>query len=138
MKTKLIGLLTGILIITGFTAQAQRGYTEFENEEEIQVMYRWQRSCFLRKNSDAVLNLRLTNPHDSAVNVTFVVGFYNEGLLFYQSDPNTLCLKPGQTRRGGVAGLRFTLEDLKLEDVEDEKFSWDFATFETETIEECP
>ncbi len=130
-------LLVSVLLFSAIAANAQRGYTEFETEDNIKTMYRWQRAAFFDKDSDAVLNLRVTNENETAVNMTFIVGFYNEGLLVYQSEENQLCLKPGQSRRGGLAGLRFTLEDLKLEDTEEEGFSWDFVTFDVEEVESC-
>lgn len=130
-------LLVSVLLFSAIAANAQRGYTEFETEDNIKTMYRWQRAAFFDKDSDAVLNLRVTNENETAVNMTFIVGFYNDGLLVYQSEENQLCLKPGQSRRGGLAGLRFTLEDLKLEDTEEEGFSWDFVTFDVEEVESC-
>lgn len=137
MNYKILLLLVTVLLFSAIAANAQRGYTEFETEDNIKTMYRWQRATFFKKDSDAVLNLRVTNENETAVNMTFIVGFYNDGLLVYQSEENQLCLKPGQSRRGGLAGLRFTLEDLKLEDTEEEGFSWDFVTFDVEEVESC-
>lgn len=137
MNYKILLLLVTVLLFSAIAANAQRGYTEFETEDNIKTMYRWQRSTFFKKDSDAVLNLRVTNENETAVNMTFIVGFYDGGLLVYQSEENQLCFKPGQSRRGGLAGLRFTLEDLKLEDTEEESFSWDFVTFDVEEVESC-
>lgn len=137
MNTKNILLLISFFILSVSHATAQRGYTEFETEDNIKVMYRWQRANFFDKDSDAVLNLRVTNENETAVNWTFIVGFYNDELLVYQSEENQLCLKPGQSLRGGLAGLRFSLEDLKTEDTEKEGFSWDLVIFDVEETEGC-
>lgn len=137
MKKKLFLLLITVLLFTAPGANAQRGYTEFETEDDLAVMYRWQRAKFYLKDSDAVLNLRVTNSNESAVKWTFAVGFYDGGRLLYQSEENELCLKPGQSRRGGLAGLRFSLEDMKLDAVEQESFSWDFVAYDVEKVENC-
>lgn len=137
MSYKTLLLLVSVLFISAIAANAQRGYTEFETEDNMKTMYRWQRATFFKKDSDAVLNLRVTNENETAVKMSFIVGFYDGGLLVYQSEENQLCFKPGQSRRGGLAGLRFTLEDLKLEDTEKEEFSWDFVTFDVEEVESC-
>ncbi len=137
MNYKSVMLFFSVLLLSFSFVTAQRGYTEFETEDSIKVMYRWQRATFFDKDSDAVLNLRVTNENETAVNWTFIVGFYKDELLVYQSEENQLCLKPGQSLRGGIAGLRFSLEDKKLEDTEKEDFSWDFVIFDVEEVESC-
>ena len=137
MNHKILLALISVLFFSAIAANAQRGYTEFETEDNMKTMYRWQRASFFKKDSDAVLNLRITNENETAVNLSFIVGFYDEGLLVYQSEENQLCFKPGQSRRGGLAGLRFTLEDFKTEDLENEGFAWDFVMFDVEEVESC-
>lgn len=136
MKRKLFIVMAFMAIGAGLTF-GQRGYTEFGKEENLMVMYRWQRASFFQKDSDAVLNLRVTNENESAVEWTFTVGFYNDEALMYESEQVTLCLKPGQSRRGGLAGLRFTVDGMKMDAVEDEKFSWEFGVYDVDEVEDC-
>lgn len=126
-----------IIMLNSFNVSAQRGYTEFMEEEGIQVMYKWQRSVFYKKDSDAVLNLRISNQKETHALVNFSVGFYKDGMLLYESDENQLCLKPGQTRRGGLADLRFSVEGMKKEDAKDDSYSWEFTTFDVAETDEC-
>jgi hypothetical protein len=126
-----------MLMISSQQLFAQRGYTEFDNEENLRIMYRWQRTSPFDKNSDAVLNIRVTNNNEFTVNWTYSIGFYRHGVLVFESEPGTLCLKPGQSRRGALAGLRFTAEGIKMEDVEDDKFSWEFGIFDVDQVENC-
>ncbi|MFW6226638.1 MAG: hypothetical protein ACOC31_00890 [Bacteroidota bacterium] len=126
-----------ILMLSNFNSNAQRGYTTFTEEEGIKVMYKWQRAVFYKKDSDAVLNLRISNQKEAHVLVNFGVGFYKDGLLLLESDENQLCMKPGQTKRGGLAGLRFAVEDMKKEDAKDESYSWEFTTFDVAETDEC-
>lgn len=126
-----------IVLVSTFNSSAQRGYTTFTEEEGIQVMYKWQRAVFYKKDSDAVLNLRISNQKETHALVNFSVGFYKDGMLLLESDENQLCLKPGQTKRGGMAGLRFSVEGMKKEDAKDESYSWEFTTFDVAETDEC-
>lgn len=139
MKTTINYFLAVMVIsVVSLTAEAQRDYTKFDNEEKMEIMYRWQRASLIDRESDAVLNIRVTNQNDSDVNWTYAIGFYIDGMLVFESETYELCLKEGQSRRGGLAGLRFTMEGVKLEDVEKENFQWDFVVFEVEEVESCP
>ena len=138
MKTTINYFLAAIIIsLASFTAEAQSGFTEFDNEENLRVMYRWQRASMLNPDSDAVLSLRVTNNNETPVKWTYGVGFYRDGLLVYQSEIYELCLLKGQSRRGGLAGLRFSVDGIKLDDVEQENFDWDFIEFDVEEVESC-
>ncbi|MFW5706601.1 MAG: hypothetical protein ACOCX0_03965 [Bacteroidota bacterium] len=137
MKAKLLLAALGLFYLGLISAAAQRGFTEFETEDEIKVMYRWQRAVFFLKNSDAVLGLRVTNLSDSPVKWTYSVAFYNDKMLTYESETSELCLLPGQSRRGSLAGLRYTVEGMKKDEVESDSFSWDFGTFRVEEVESC-
>ena len=138
MKTTIYYFLAAIVIsLVSFTAEAQRGYTKFDNEKNMEIMYRWQRASAIDRESDAALNIRVTNQNDSAVNWTYSVGFYSDGLLVYESETYELCLQEGQSRRGGLAGLRFSMEGVKLDDVEKENFQWDFVVFDVDEVESC-
>lgn len=136
MENRFLIVLAFLTLGAGFTF-GQRGYTEFVKEENMLVTYRWQRASFFKKDSDAVLNLRVTNENETAVEWIFTVGFYNDKVLVYESEQMTLCFKPGQSRRGGLAGLRFTVEGMKLEDTEDDSFSWEFGVFDVDEVESC-
>jgi len=140
MKRNLFAYVTVVLLtlLLAFpSAQAQRSYNEFSTQDSVHVQYKWQRSNILVRDSDAVLALRVTNQDEHAVKWTFSVGFYEKGVLVFESEKNELCLRAGQSRRGGLAGLRFTREDMSLDDVEKETFAWDFTTFEVERVESC-
>jgi hypothetical protein len=126
-----------LMAITSWEANAQRGYTEFDNEDSLKIMYRWQRASLFDKESDAVLNIRVTNNNESTVNWTYSVGFYRQGVLVLESEPDMLCLKPGQSRRGALAGLRFSAEGVKIADVEEDGFSWEFGVFDVVEVENC-
>jgi hypothetical protein len=137
MKTRNFFILA-LLLLTGiFSSYGQRGYTELKTEDNIKVMYRWQRLQHFNKNSDAVLNLRLTNLSESHVVLTYSLNFYENKIAVYESETQRLCLKPGQSLRGGYADLRFTVEGMKLEMVERDTFSWEFFDFDVEEVESC-
>lgn len=138
MKTTIYYFLAAVVIsLVSLNAKAQRGYTKFDNEENMDIMYRWQRASAIDRESDAALNIRVTNQNESAVNWTYSVGFYIDGLLVYESETYELCLLKGQSRRGGLAGLRFSMEGVKLDDVEKENFQWDFVVFDVDEVDSC-
>ncbi|MFN3556705.1 MAG: hypothetical protein ACK4VN_12135 [Bacteroidales bacterium] len=139
MQKKLV-VFAGLLLVLGVLPTisfAQRGFTEFVTEDHIKVMYRWQRASAVQADSDAVLGLRVTNTHTVPVKWSYSVGFYDGGVLVYQSETFELCLNPGQSRRGSLAGLRFSVEGLTLADTQKESFSWDFGVFDVDEVESC-
>ena len=137
-KVFLISCMMLVFLLAGMEAtQAQRGFTEYDNEENLLIMYRWQRAMPFNRDSDAALGLRVTNNNESIVNWSYSVGFYRDELLIYESEVYDLCLQPGQSRRGGIAGLRFSVEGLKMEDVEDPAFTWGLVVFDVDEVESC-
>jgi hypothetical protein len=126
-----------MFIAGSYSSVAQRGYTDFRTEDGVKVMYSWQKASILKKDSDATLNLRVTNENEYPVKWTFTVAFYNDKMAVHESEPTEVCLKPGQSLRGGLAGLRFSVEGLKMEDVSSEHFEWDIEIFDVEQVEAC-
>jgi hypothetical protein len=137
MKKRLILSAAVMLMLISSSAVAQRGYTEFKTEEGVAVMYRWQRAQFFNRDSDAVLNLRVTNENEYPVNWTYSVIFYHDKMAMHESADTTLCIQPGQSKRGAFAGLRYTVDGLKLSDVESDIFEWEFSVFDVEEVEDC-
>jgi hypothetical protein len=137
MKIRLLIAIGTIMFMTTTSLFAQRGYIDLKTEENLKIQYRWQRVSPLDKKSDAMLNLRVTNLSESAVKWSFTIVFYNDKMAVHESEVTKICLKPGQSLSGGLAGLRYTQEGLKLDVVEKESFSWEFETFEVEEVENC-
>ncbi|GEM_PF-677248 len=119
-------------------AYSQIRYTETDTVDGVVVMHRWRRSNLFDKESRTMLNLRLVNTNEYHVNVELAVGFYKSGIIVYESEDMEKCFNPGQGKRGGLAGFRFQSEDLTREEIESEKFDWDFTLFEVEKIDDCP
>ncbi len=141
IRVKLLPFIIMIMMIfisLNAPADAQIRYSETDTIEGITIMYRWQRSNIFNKESRNILNLRLINTNDYPVNISFAVGFYKSAILVYESEDLSKCFKPGQSKRGGQAGLRFQSEKITLEDIESEIFDWDFTYFEVEKTDECP
>jgi hypothetical protein len=117
--------------------QAQRGYTDFKTEDDVKVMYRWHNVSHFKKDSDAVLNLRVTNQNETPVKWNFKVVFYIDEMAVFESENIDVCINAGRSLRGGLAGLRFTYDGLKLEEVNKPSFKWDFEVFDVEEVESC-
>lgn len=128
-----------ITLILGFSAEAssQRGLQEFGREQDIFVQYKWQRANFFDKESNAALTLRVTNESENFVEINFTISFYRNEQLMFQNSDNTLCLRPGQSRRGSPAGLRFMAEGISMDMIEEEWFSWDVSQMEVTIVETC-
>lgn len=139
MKKALFTLFAAACIVLCVNvAEAQVvNYEPHVTLDELQVDYRWQRERVFAKNSNAVLNLQLTNLSDSHINVHFVVAYYRDGKLFFDSEENVICLSPDQRLRGGRAGLRFVADGILLEDVEEEAFDWDILISEINEVSDC-
>ncbi len=139
MKKALFTLFATLCImVCVHVAQAQIvKYEPHVTLDELQVDYRWQREKVFVKNSNAVLNFQLTNLSDSHLEVHFVVAYYRDGQIFFESEKNAICLKPDQRLSGGRAGLRFVAEGILLEDVEKEGFDWDILISEIDEVNDC-
>ncbi len=139
MKNTLLILFASLCMTVCMTvAQAQIvKYEEHATLDELRIDYRWQRERLLVRNSHAVLNLQLTNLSDAHLEVHFLVAFYQDGKIVFESDKNTLCFRPGQRLRGGRAGLRFMADDVFREDVEKEGFDWDILISEINEVSSC-
>lgn len=127
-------VFVGLFSIESF---AQVEYHYYDTYDEVRVGYRWQRASIFQSNSDAVLNLELTNLQDSAVQVGFSVGFYRDNQLVLESPDNKVCLKPGQTRRGLRGDMRFRAEGITLDMIEEEWFSWELFRVEVTGVAGC-
>ena len=112
------------------TYAQQVEYHYFDEKDQVKIEYRWTRSNMLDRNSDAVLYLQITNLNDHPVLISFDLGFYQDDQLFLESKGNTLCLNPGQRRRGSRTDMRFSAPGIGLRQVESDDFSWDMIRFE--------
>ncbi len=139
MKNTLLTIFAALCVMLCMNvAEAQVvNYEPHVTLDELQVDYRWQRERVFAKNSNAVLNLQLTNLSDSHINVHFVVAYYRDGQLFFESEENVICLRPDQRLRGGRAGLRFVADGILLEDVGKETFDWDILISEIHEVSDC-
>lgn len=141
MKQSSLTTLLVILIIL-FTHNSANaflwGYDEFSVEDSVKTEFKWQRSNFMNKNSDAILNLKVTNLNEKAVEFIYSIGFYEDDLLVFESDQDTLCIDPGKNKRGGLHGLRFTVDDLNKEKATSKNFSWEYTAFIVKETEICP
>ena len=132
--------LLAIALVTLFNTidtDAQISYTEKDTINGIFVEYRWQRSNIFISDSRTILNLRITNTNDYPVKTNFIVGFYLGRVIAYESKEMNICFEPEQRKRGGPAGLRFKYDDITREEIESDRFDWEFKRFEVEKIDQC-
>lgn len=138
MKNVLIfATIVFMSLCMAFTGFAQRGYEELRVENDILIQYRWQRENIFDRQSNAVLNLRLTNESEEARELIFTVAFYRDEQLMFENTGNHICLEPGQSRRGGTAGLRFSSEGISRDMTEENWFSWDIMWEEINPVDAC-
>ena len=129
--------VAGLFLIAGKAAFAQVEYHVHDTIEEVKVEYRWQRERFFGSDPNAVLNMRLTNLTEDYVVFSFVPAYYRDGVIMYETAEYTACLAPGQTLRGGRAGLRFVADGITMSTVEQEWFSWDIPYVSVEIVDDC-
>ncbi len=126
-----------VLLVGGQFAFGQVQYHEHERTDEVLIEYRWQKERFFARNPHALLNMRITNLSDEHMIVRFNVGFYRDLQLFFESEEFEVCLEPGESIRGRRGDLRFRAEDIRMDTVEEEWFSWDLLHLETLVTESC-
>ena len=129
-------LLSGIFSFSN-SAFAQRGFEEYGTEEGIRIQYSWGREKLHQAEGNAALSLRLTNTHDYPVRVVIDIAFYRNLQGLFESQGNVYCLKPGQSLRGALAGMRFVAEGITLDDVREEWFSWEVSKITVEEVSDC-
>jgi len=139
MKTLARLILLNLVAVTfaGKSVDAQVTYHEHEKTEEVLIEYRWQKERFFARNPHALLNLRITNLSDEHVVLRFNVGFYRDYQLFFESGEHEVCLEPGESIRGRRGDLRFRADDILMDTVEEDWFSWDLVHFERQEVESC-
>ncbi len=138
MKKSLVFTVTIFLsLLLAFPGFAQRGYDKLGVENDVLIQYRWQRENIFDRHSNAVLNLRLTNESEEARELVFTIAFYRDEQIMFESTGNSICLEPGQSRRGGGAGLRFSSEGISRDMTEEEWFSWDILWEEINPVVAC-
>ncbi len=137
-KQKKIFIIGLLMLFAVNTTNAQRvTYHEHAVLDEVRIEYRWQHERWLFKKGNAVLNLQITNLTESALNVDFVVAFYEDEQIVFESELNEYCFKPLQRRRAGRAGLRFMAEGITMADIEKENFSWDILIEAIDEVDDC-
>ncbi len=129
--------VAGLFLVAGKTAFAQVEYHVHDTIEDIKVEYRWQRERFFGSDPNAVLNMRLTNLSDDYVVFSLVPAYYRDGVIMFEADEFTICLAPGESLRGGRAGLRFVADEITMSMVEQEWFSWDISYVSAEIVDDC-
>ena len=129
--------VAGLFLIAGKTAFAQVDYHMHDTIEDVKVEYRWQRERFFGSDPNAVLNMRLTNLSEDYLVFSFVPAYYRDGVIMYETPEFTVCMAPGETIRGGRAGLRFVAEGITMSMVDQEWFSWDILFVNAEAVADC-
>ncbi len=125
-----------VLLVGAQFASGQVQYHEHERTDEVLIEYRWQKERFFARNPNALLNLRITNLTDEQLVFRFTVGFYRDYQLFFESEEQEVRLEPGESIRGRRGDLRFRADDIYMDTVEEDWFSWDmpFVTFDFSTF----
>lgn len=138
MKQKYVFIAAIILLVAVNSVTAQRvTYHKYAELDEILIEYRWQHERSVFKKGNAVLNLQITNLTGSALKVDFVVAFYKDDQIMFESELNEYCFNPLQRRRAGRAGLRFMADGITMADIEKENFSWDILIEDIYEVDDC-
>ncbi|MDR4987907.1 MAG: hypothetical protein RG741_03595 [Bacteroidales bacterium] len=139
MKASLLKLFVfGLMLTFVDISHAQIvKYHEHGETEELRIEYRWQRERIYTRKGNAVLNLQLTNLQDQHRELSFVIAFYRDKQIVFESEENMLCFKPGQRRRGFASGLRFFAEGIGLDDVQKDDFTWDILIRDLREVPGC-
>ncbi len=119
-----------VLLVGAQFASGQVQYHEHERTDELLIEYRWQKERFFARNPNALLNLRITNLTDEPLVFRFTVGFYRDHQLFFESEEQEVHLEPGESIRGRRDDLRFRADDIFMDTVEEDWFSWDMPFVE--------
>ncbi len=133
MKTMKTLALFLVLLVGAQFAFGQVQYHEHERTDEVLIEYRWQKERFFARNPNALLNLRITNLTDEHLVFRFTVGFYRDHQLFFESEEQEVFLEPGESIRGRRDELRFRADDIFMDTVEEEWFSWDMPFVEVKS-----
>ncbi len=138
MKNIYVRLLLLVFCLFGWkTAFPQSDYHVFDTIQEVKVDYRWQRERFFSRDSNAVLNLQLTNLSEEAVEVVFVATFFRNDQALFETPDFFVCIPAGERVRGGRAGLRFMADGITMSTVARDWFDWDITYMEVVPVLGC-
>lgn len=109
-----------------------------EIQEGVKFSSRWSDTKWHRKESPQALCLRILNTNTYAIEVSFAIGFYFEGMEKETMMPTTICLAPGASVLGRKNYLCWVSESLSNADLESNDFEWELLEVVVKQVESCP
>lgn len=134
---KVFLILLSIIIFSfiGNKAFAQFGYKNVHDTiDGVAISYKWSHSKCLNKSSPLQLRLKIKNTNDYDVKINFELAYLLDHIVKFKSGEQETVIKSGRARSGKLNGFYFQTDKLSNEEIESEKFEWDFLKFEVNKI----
>lgn len=130
-------LILSLFLIAGIKCQAQFGYTPYETVNQLKISTKWGKA----KDEDGVrksaLLLAFDNRNDFAVQYSFEVLLYYEGILKESARMEDLCLGALRSNMGRLNGIYFIPQNFTEEQIKNSDFNFELDILEVVPIEEC-
>ncbi len=126
-----------LILLTGCSSMAQMGYTDYSKQDGLDIATKWAKA----KDTDGVkkpaLLLGIENTNAFAVEFSFEILFYYEGLLRETASIDTNCLDGLKSSIGKLNGIYFIPSKFTPEQLESSDFSFELAEIEVGKIANC-
>lgn len=137
MNTKQFKLLAILFFVFSLTANAAK-FTNLSSQAGVEFSYKWKYSKFWDKSSAMVLVIKALNTNAYAVEVSYTVDYFWQGITKASGNARPACIKPKKTlilngkKQGFDTGM-FTNAEIKSED-----FMMELSGISVKQVDACP
>ncbi len=130
-------ILSILIVLFSIIASAQYNYSQIITTNKVDISYKWRNTKLFDTNSPLELAIKLKNRNDSAVQVSFSVDYYINGLLDGTTKIDEFCIKKNRAARGEYNGLLLTSEGKTEQLVTSEDFKVEFNSIDIKKVASC-
>ncbi len=118
IKTKLLLTIVAVFISISLCFSAK--FKSIQSNEGVEFSYKWKNSKFFDKTSPLVLVVKVKNSNNYAVEVTYTVDYFWQGITKASSDEKVVCVKQKKAivldgRKQGFDTGNFTNDEILSE-----------------------
>lgn len=136
MKRKILLLVVFFGLFLG-SSYAQFGYKQYTLVNGVDISYKYGTATNDKGEKVPALMLKVKNSNDYAVEYSYSIDMYYEGILKQTTGKDTHCAKPHSTSMGKLNGVYYLLSDFTQEQVDKGDFEMKINDISVKKIDEC-
>jgi hypothetical protein len=134
----LIFLFLTALVFCSSTVFGQSKFQEKTKKDGVSIYYKWSHQNPIDKASPLQMVIKTVNENDQAINVSFLILYYIDGVLKEKNEVENFCIKAGKTANGRFNGLVFSTANISNAQIESDNFEWELSDVKIEKLDACP